>query len=162
MVKRRLLSVLLFIAAVAGTASAHPMHTSLAQITYSSSTNAAVISIRVFADDFAAQVTGTRIKSGAVPIPPEADIQRYIAARFALIAPSGSSVAMSWCGARITADAFLLCFKVPMLTEPATFRIRNTLMTELFEDQVNIVQVIEGKARRTIIFTRGDAVKPLR
>ena len=35
------------------------------------------------------------------------------------------------------------------------------LLTERFEDQVNIVRVTCGGRRRTLLFTRGEAAKAL-
>ncbi len=44
----------------------------------------------------------------------------------------------------------------------ATLAVRNAVMSELFEDQVNVVQAVVAGARRSLLFTRGDGAKPLR
>ena len=43
----------------------------------------------------------------------------------------------------------------------AEIRMRNTVMTELFSDQVNVVQTLQGSARASRLFVRGDSFKLL-
>ena len=40
-------------------------------------------------------------------------------------------------------------------------RVASALLSERFEDQVNIVRVTYGGRRRTLLFTRGEAAKAL-
>jgi hypothetical protein len=40
-------------------------------------------------------------------------------------------------------------------------RIGNSALCELYDDQVNIVQVTVGKLRRSLLFSPGDAPKRL-
>jgi hypothetical protein len=41
-------------------------------------------------------------------------------------------------------------------------QVRNTMLCEIHEDQVNVVQSTMEGARRTLLFVRDDRFKPLR
>jgi len=41
-------------------------------------------------------------------------------------------------------------------------QVRNVMLCELYEDQVNVVQSTVAGARRSLLFVRGDPFKPLR
>ena len=40
-------------------------------------------------------------------------------------------------------------------------RIRNRMQTDLYPDQINIVQATDGRSRATLLFTGADWSKPL-
>lgn len=40
-------------------------------------------------------------------------------------------------------------------------RLLNSVMTELFDDQVNVVQTVTGAARASRLFVRGDGLKAM-
>jgi hypothetical protein len=141
------------LAAGARGARAHPIHTTMTVMTVDAPANTVAISIRVFADDFAIAVA-----RAAGRVPPRdssataGDIDAYVLARLSL-----DGVRLERCGITRTADAYLLCYRAPLPLNAAALRLTNRLLTELHEDQVNIVQVHAGVVRRTHLFTRASS-----
>jgi len=152
------LGVLLVPAARAG--FAHPLHTTLTQLSYDASTRVLNVSVRVFADDFSAAVM-PRGRAGDDVIPPDSAVLRYLSGRFALQRAGGGAIPLRWCGLRRDGEALFLCLRAIAQPSPAGARLRNALLSEVFADQVNIVRASYGGAQRTLLFTSRDDVKVL-
>lgn len=151
----RLIATLAVLAAIVmpSAASAHPIHTTLTVV----STNASVvtISIRTFADDFSATVArfaGRRAPADSSA--PDADVLRYVRARFEVRDARGGAVTLEPCGVRREKELYWLCFKAQAPAGASGMTLRNQMLTELHADQVNIVQVERNGAKRTMLFTR--------
>ena len=155
--------VILLVATAGPLRAAHPLHTSLAELVYSPSTRMVRVSLRLFADDFSSAVTrGTAAAPGArVVVPPDTAAFRYVTRRFTLFDRAGRVVPLRWCGMRRVGEQLFVCLRGAISTPPAGGRIRNTLLSEIFTDQVNIVQASYGGRRRTLLFTSA-AAKALR
>ena len=137
---------------------AHPLHTSLAELAYNPSARTVQVSLRVFVDDFSSAVLRGKPAAPDAPVvvPADAAMFRYVTERFTLFDRAGRVVPLSWCGARRVGEQLFLCLRAPAAASPAGGRIRNTLLSELFTDQVNIVQASYGGRRRTLLFTSAD------
>ncbi len=135
---------------------AHAIHTTLTVLT--ASPTGFTLNIRAFADDFSASVAHfAGKKAPADSSAPELDVVRYVRAQFAVRDAAGHVITLESCGARRAAELYWLCFRV---TVPMGLRgavIRNQLLTEYHADQVNIVQVDDRGARRTLLFTKASA-----
>lgn len=159
-VRRAALSLALLLAA-ARPAPAHPLHTTLAELSYDPAARVLNVSLRVFADDFTAAVarrTGARTVG---TMPPEAAMFRYVSERFAVVTPGAGPVALRWCGVRRAGDVLLLCLRAMGVRPLAGAHVRSALLTEVFSDQVNLVQASYGGRRRMLLFTPRDGAKPL-
>ena len=86
---------------------------------------------------------------------------RYVVGRFTIADASGRAVPLRWCGARRAGEVIFVCLRAPMPAGPAGARVRSAVLTELFTDQVNIVQATYGGRRRTLLFTPTDGAKVL-
>jgi len=152
---------LLLAAALAAAAAAHPLHMSVAEVGYDPAARSVVVSLRVFADDFSAEVARrTGAPLGADGVPPDDAMFRYVAARFTVVTARGEAMAFRWCGARRSGMQLLVCLRAPA-PPPAGARVRSAILSEAFADQVNVVRADHGGRRRTLLFTRGDGAKPL-
>lgn len=138
----------------------HPLHTTLAELSYDPSSRALNVSLRVFADDFIAAVA-PRGRGSADVMPPDSAMFRYVTERFSVLPPRARAVALRWCGARRDGDVIFLCLRATDQGSPAGGRMRNALLSEVFSDQVNIVQASYGAGRRTLLFTARDGLKTL-
>lgn len=140
----------------------HPLHTSFAELAYDPAARAVTVSLRVFADDFSADVTRrTGVRGGADGVPPDAALFRYVAARFAVVTARGETLAFQWCGVRRAGVQLFVCLRAPAATPPSGARVRSAILSDVFTDQVNIVQSSVGGRRQTLLFTPGDGLKPL-
>jgi hypothetical protein len=134
-------------------AEAHAVHTTLTVVTVASDHRSLTLSIRVFADDFSLAVA----RAAGKPAPRDSsavakDIDQYVLSRFTI---DGATLAS--CGVERTADTYVLCFRAVLTGGASTVRVRNLMLSELHEDQVNIVQSSGGHARETHLFTKRSA-----
>lgn len=145
-------------------ARAHPLHTTLTDVTTDPVRGTLRVTIRVFADDFsAAAARHSGLRPPADYQLADAVIARYVAARVQLLDASGRRAPLSWGGARREGEMIWITVHVPALRSLAGVRIGNALMLDVFDDQVNIVRAQAGSRRSSVLFTKGDRgrVKPL-
>lgn len=157
---------LLALLVVAGSAPAlwaHPIHTTLTDLAYAPRAPVITISVRVFADDFGdavARRTGVTPARGARAW--EAAIFAYARSEFALLS-GRERLPLSWCGVRPQGEVLWLCLRAPAPRGGLRgLRVRNAMLLEHFEDQVNIVRASYAGTRRSLLFTRGAGPKVLR
>jgi hypothetical protein len=134
----------------------HPMHTAVTEIAYDGTTTTAAIRIRVFADDFTAALhaqPGTAAGDSATV--------RYVTSGFSVVDRTGRRLPLRWQGAGRAEDVLVLRFDAAAPAGLTGARVASTLLSERFEDQVNIVRATYGGRTRTLLFTRGEAAKLL-
>lgn len=145
---------LIALVALAPTARAHPLHTSMTVMHYDARSRSVVLSVRVFEDDFtrsAAQfgraggVSGSRAR------------QAYVKEMVRIVDGAGKGVVLTPCGERRVGDMLWLCFQGRGQLAGGT--VASRLLFETFNDQVNIVQAVGPARRANILFTRGDRGK---
>ena len=155
------LAAALLLAAAPGPARAHPLHTTLAELSYDPATRVLSVSLRVFADDFAAAVTREAGGRTVGALPSDDAMFRYVAARFAVAAPGAGPTPLRWCGVRRAGEVLLICLRATAVRSLAGARVRSALLNELFADQVNLVQANYGGRRQMLLFTPRTGVRPL-
>lgn len=140
--------------------TAHPLHTTLVQITYDERTRVLVGSIRVFAGDFAAAVA--KHGGAAAPIDDrvaDASAFAYVGSTFRFSDASGHAVPLTWCGSRRANDLLWLCVRAANTSPPSALKLSDQMLCELFDDQINIVQSAAGEKHSSMLFTKGDGAK---
>ena len=148
---------LLALAPAARDAEAHPIHSTLTEITHDPAARTLDVSVRVFADDF-----GTALqRRGGPPRSWEAAAFAYAATHFTLLA-GRRALPFTWCGVRRQGIVMWLCLRAPAPRAAGKLTVHNRMHFELFEDQVNVVQATLGGRRHSVLFTRGDGPKALR
>jgi hypothetical protein len=151
---------LLAVAASPGPAEAHPLHTTMTDLSYDPATRALNVTIRVFADDFSAAVMPNVPRRAEIVVPSDTAILRYVTMRFGVTGPGGR-VSMRWCGLRREGKVLFLCLHGTVAGTLAGASLSNGLLTEMFADQVNVVQMSYDGRRRTLLFTPRDGAKAL-
>jgi len=160
MVARSIAVMALAAAVVTGTpraGDAHPLHTTLTEITVDSERHGVRATVRLFADDLAAALAkhpslpGAGLKDRA---------SAYVVGTLSL-SSAGRPIALRSCGARQSGDLLWVCLESTVPGGLVQLRARNPLLLEAFNDQVNIVQIGDGTNRRSILFLKGDGEKPL-
>ena len=140
-------------------AMAHPVHMTLTEVRHAGPEGKLEIKVKVFTDDFstaAARYTKSHLDSGKV-----IDRRRgfvYLISRLRL-ANRNSTIPLTPCGVTVSGDALIFCLHGINTGSSTGLRVSNTLMTELFDDQVNVVQAVAGKRRMSRMFVRGDGWK---
>jgi hypothetical protein len=157
----RFVFALLTVATIGGARPAwsHPIHTTLTEISLGPGDRTMQFTIRAFADDFSAAVA----KHAKKPRPadytvPDADIISYVASAISVEA-SGKTVPFTWAASRRAGDVIWVTFTVPSVHALRGVRMASTLLFELYDDQVNIVQTSVDGRHRSMLFTAGDGKK---
>ena len=145
------------------TARAHPLHSTITELTDDRSHGMVRATIRVFADDFGTAVMHASHNRGvATPGPAwDAAALAYVASAFGFTDRSGRALQVRSCGTKRTADLLWICVEANSAEGLASLKVRNSVLCDLFDDQVNVVQGVVGGARRSVLFTRGDKAKAL-
>ena len=136
---------------------AHPLHTSVAAITQTS-TDDFKISLRVFADDFYRHTAAT---DTAVGVRPDARIVRYLMRTFVIIDRNGRGVPLKWCGSHRVADLLVICLSGRVPGGLHGVRVRYSVLTDSFPDQVNILQVATRARQQSLLFTPSETTRTI-
>ena len=143
---------------------AHPLHSTITEITQDRARGVVRATIRVFADDFGTAVTRSTKGSLTPTAGPawDAAVAAYASTAFALQDAQGRSLPLRSCGVKQTADLLWLCLEAVTSQPLETMRVRNAMLCDLFHDQVNVVQGTTANGRRSLLFVRGDSFKSMR
>jgi predicted PhzF superfamily epimerase YddE/YHI9 len=153
-------TALLFAASLAAARApvvAHPLHTTMAEVTVDRAHNTVRVVVRVFADDF-----GTAMNAAKVTGSWDARAAAYLSAALTVTNEKRERLPMRDCGTRRQGDLLWLCAEASV--SPAQMQrlsLRDQMLCELFADQVNVVRITDGSATRSMLFTRGDAAKSI-
>ncbi|MBA3671359.1 MAG: hypothetical protein H0W68_04980 [Gemmatimonadaceae bacterium] len=153
-----LLAGMLLLAGRRTTAYAHPIHSTMTDITIDERRATLRIMIRVFAGDF-----GTAVTLGQAEHPAMAgeSVALGYVRRSLVLLDGDRPVPLRFCGTRRAAEVRWICMEASVPARRSGLRLGNTIMTNLFADQVNIVRSMVDGAPRSLMFTRGDGAKPL-
>jgi hypothetical protein len=145
--------------ALLGSASAawsHPLHTTLTEISIDAS-GTMQLTVRAFADDFATVVARNAGRSRPVDYRfPDADIAAYVSSAIRVQDSNGHPTAMIWGSQRRAGDVIWVTMRVPSVRDLRGVKVASSLLAELFEDQVNIVQTQLPGRRHSVLFTASD------
>lgn len=141
-------------------AAAHKYYTSLAELNYNAETRSVEVSLRVFADDLELALSkrakrSVRLDAKDAP----ALAAAYLKESFELRNARGEAKELNWVGMETRADAAWLYFEFPMLEGLNGARLRDRVLFDLFEEQINLVGGKNGARKIDFAFKRGDDFK---
>lgn len=143
--------------------SAHDFHASVTQMHYNPKEKAFEISIRVFTDDLEkglTETTGRKIELGPND-KNDAIIETYIRSRFVYTTPQKQVKQLEYVGHEIEADANWIYLQLPF-SEP--FRgglLKQNILMEMFDDQVNMVNVQYQSQKKTFVFRKNQPIQDI-
>jgi hypothetical protein len=140
-------------------AEAHPLHTSLAELSFNEQNAIVDVSIRVFADDFVAAANEWSRRAGDRST--GSPLVGYALANFSLVDRSGRRIAMTSCGGKRVGDLMWLCFRGRMSSTPSGSSVSNNILFDKYRDQINIVQATYQGRKTNLLFTGGEGAKRL-
>ena len=152
----------LLLASAPRIAEAHPIHMSFTEARYVDGNRTLQLWVRVFANDFAAAAarrSGIRLSRDSV-----IDYTvgtAYLTQNLQLVRADGQAMNLVSCGVKRASDMLLFCLQVAAPDGMQNMKMRNSVMMEVFGDQVNVVQTVNGGARASRLFVRGDGLKAL-
>lgn len=138
--------------------AAHKYYTSLAQVEYNAESKTVEVTLRVFADDLELALTRRAGRRVSLDRTKDADelVLAYLRDTFEIRNRDGETKALRWVGMELRSDIAWLYVEAEMPEGLAGARLRDQVLFELFEKQVNTVSVRYPGAKADIVFTRGD------
>jgi hypothetical protein len=143
-------------------AFAHKYHTSVTRLEYNAEDSSVEITVQTFTDDIEAILT--KRTGRTIRLDASRDSGRlvldYLQSAFELRA-NDANLELQWVGLEMkggTAWLYVLA-KLPGGLSKAS--LRNALLFDLFEDQVNIVNVLNNGKKRSLVFRRGDNMQAI-
>lgn len=141
----------------------HPIHISVCDVVYNARTQGLEIMVKIFADDAEAAVEkalGENIGIYSKQQPhPRADELLFAYLKQNLeFELDGQAVELAYVGRERETDAVWIYLEVVKIPPPRSFRARNTICFNLFDDQANLVHFKVGRQRKSFRLTEGAAV----
>jgi hypothetical protein len=147
------------------TVVAHPLHTSLAELTFDQRSGAVVVSLRVFVDDYTkASIAFVQKQGSARPAstaPAVSPLITYALSSFTLTDSRGRRVSFSSCGGKRVGDLMWLCLRGTVPGGASGLRVGSQILFDTYRDQINIVQASYGGRHLNLLFTPGENSKVL-
>lgn len=140
--------------------TAHKFYVSVTQIEYSGQEEAMQITSRIFIDDMELLLKERYGIVAGLATPEEAGavdsyLEKYLRDKFVLRI-NGQETEVTFLGKRFDNDILVCYMEVPEvpLATLSSLEVQNDLLTELFEDQKNIVHVRIGDQKRSFVLFR--------
>jgi hypothetical protein len=144
-------------------AVAHKFHTSFTEADYNAAERSLQITLRTFPDDLENVLTRRRGKAVTLGRKKETEplLAAYLQETFQLKNAVGETVKLSWVGMDAGVDSAWLYFEAHMPEGTAGAQLRNQFMFDLYDDQINLVNVKHDDKKRALTFKNGDSFQPL-
>jgi hypothetical protein len=143
--------------------SVHDFHTSLTEMNYNAKERTFEISMRVFSDDLETALArannGQKIKLDAPSANPA--IERYIRSKFWFMGADKQRRAFIYVGHETEGDAQWIYLEMPFAEPFRGGLLQQSLLTEVFDDQTNLVNLRVGAQKKTFMFRRSQPVQAL-
>ena len=141
----------------------HDFHTSLTEINVNEKTNSLEISMRVFTDDLenALAVHHKKPLQSLEKIDSvDKKINSYLRNYFQ-IRTGGKMLPFKLIGYENETDVTWIYMEILSAAKISSLEVKNIVMTEIFDDQSNILNFFNGNDKKTLLFTKGDNFKEL-
>ncbi|SOD88201.1 DUF6702 family protein [Spirosoma fluviale] len=155
--------LVLLVGLLSGSTFVHEFHASVTQMQYDPKEHVFEISVRLFTDDFEkALAEATRAKvnlSGKTKH--DLIIEKYIESHFVYTSPQKQVKPIKYVGYEVEADAHWIYLEMPY-SEP--FRgglLKQNALMEVFDDQVNMVNVQYQSQKKTFVFRKNQATQDI-
>ena len=141
----------------------HEFHTSLAQIHYNKSSQSFEVKFRVFKDDLETALTLMDNNNKITIDAPQADklIEQYLTKNLIFFDKQNQRKALTFIGKEVEVDVTWIYAEISVTDLPSGMRLQNSVLTELFSDQVNIVNFKYHTIIRTFMFKPNETVQSL-
>lgn len=138
----------------------HKFYVSLTEIRYNEKTERFEVSMRIFPDDLDLALLErsgihTQLATELEHEMADSLLMIYLLEDFKLRV-NGKELKLNYLGKEPESDAIWCYLESPNTAAPDSITILNTILTEYFPDQVNIIQVYSGKWNKGLLLNRDD------
>lgn len=162
--KKLVLLLLTFSSAFLLASSVHDYHVSVTQMQYNPAAKAFEVSIRIFTDDLE---KGLTIENNNKRIVIRNDdkndpvVEKYILKSFLITDSSKKPLAIRYIGKEQEEDATWVYLEIPFHGLLSGYKLQNSTLMEVFDDQVNMTNIKLATEKRTFLFKKGQTVHAL-
>lgn len=146
----------------------HDFHSSFAEMYYNEKEKAFQVSLKLFSDDMENALTKfskKRYLLGALGKDRSYDevLVSYLEHKFRLVHKrKNKAVAIRYIGKEVGVESVTVYFEMPFEDRLQSYEIQNTIMFELFDDQVNIVLLQMAGRHKSFEFTKDKTIWQLK
>jgi len=144
-------------------ATVHKFYISVTNVKYSEKDNALQITTRVFIDDMNTVLKERYGVDAALGSDEETAlgqeyVEKYIRSKFS-ISRNGETVDYTLIGTKYDADVIILYVEVPKINLPSvtSIGIENEILTDLFDEQQNVVHFNVAGKKKSFVLLKSDA-----
>jgi hypothetical protein len=144
--------------AYAAVAFTHKYHTSVTRVEYDAESRSAEITIQTFTDDLKdilARRAGRQVRLDASR-ETAGLVFDYLRSVFELRRGATGPGELQWVGMEVKGETVWLYVMAKMLGGLSKATLRNAFLFDLYDDQVNIVNVINNGKKSSLVFKQGD------
>ncbi|HEX9919833.1 MAG TPA: DUF6702 family protein [Pyrinomonadaceae bacterium] len=144
-------------------AAAHKFHTSFTEANYNAPEQSLQITLRTFPDDLENALSRRRGKAVRLDRKKEAEslLVAYLQETFQLKNAKGEIVKLNWIGMDAGVDSAWLYFEAHLPGGCAGATLLNKFMFDLYDDQINLVNVKQDERKHALTFKNGAGFQPL-
>lgn len=144
-------------------AAAHEYHASIADVRYNPRTQSLEVAVKVFMDDLE-DALSKRNKTTVVYSHTSEQVKKYLtdylSSNLVLEVEKGKPLKQKYVGSEEDADVVWMYLEMPVQqTSLSQLYVKNALLTELFSDQMNIVNINYKGKTESVLLQRGDTQK---
>ena len=155
--------VLALVAASLAPALAHDFHTSITDIKYNPRTQSLEVAVKVFTDDLEealSKFTKTKVVYNSKSSEQKQQLSAYLQSKLSFEVAKGKPLKYNLLGSEAETDAVWMYIEVPVKSASlAQLYVKNAVLTELFNDQMNIVNLNYKGKTESILLQRGEEQK---
>jgi len=162
--KKLLVIFLTFSSAFLLASSVHDYHVSVTQMQYNPAIKAFEVSIRIFTDDLEKGLTlENNNKRIAIRNDDKNDliVENYILKSFLITDNSKKALAIKYIGKEQEEDATWVYLEIPFQGALSGYKLQNSTLMEVFDDQVNMTNIKLASEKKTFLFKKGQIVHAL-
>ncbi|WP_255474038.1 DUF6702 family protein [Pontibacter qinzhouensis] len=141
--------------------SAHDYHASITDISYNPKTQRLEVAIKVFMDDLedalSKKTKGKIVYSKAAHV--QQHLQAYLQQHLVFEQEKGKPLQHHFLGSEAETDAVWAYVEVPVQHATLPLLVHNTVLMELFNDQMNIVNINSKGKTNSLLFQKNDRPK---
>ncbi|GGC04662.1 DUF6702 family protein [Dyadobacter sediminis] len=146
------------------TSLVHDYHVSVTQMQYNPAVKAFEVSIRIFTDDLEKGLTLENNNKRIVIRNDDKNdplVEKYILKSFLITDSSKKPLAIKYIGKEQEEDATWVYLEIPFHSSLSGYKLQNSTLMEVFDDQVNMTNLKLASEKKTFLFKKGQTVHAL-
>jgi hypothetical protein len=158
-IKLLIISTLVFVSA-----TVHDFHTSITRMDFNTKEKSFEVSIRVFTDDLEKTLALENNGQKFTVLNNDKNnpfIEKYIRKHFNLLNNQRQKRAYTYIGKEQEADATWIYIEIPMGDNTAGLTLQNDVMHEVFDDQINLVNLKLNATKKSYVFKKNEPTQAL-